>query len=393
MGRVSSGITQASESSYEISFSYRGKRCRERIKIKPSPTNLKRLQNHLGAILDSIDKGTFDYSVTFPDSPRRLQFIEKKGDVLLTEDYLDEWLTAKEKELKASTLQGYTKIINNFIIPEFKGKPLADLKRVDIKKWLSEMECSNKRLSNIQSVLRTALQEAVNDDVIEINALYGWKYENKQAPKIIDDVDPFNAKEQELILSELQGQHRNMFQVFFWTGLRPSELVALQWDDIDWQRNTITVNKSLTQAAKEFEEPKTKAGNRAVKILKPALDALNNQKQFTLLQGKSIFINDRTGEPWTGDQGLRKTVWMPALKRAKVKYRRPYQTRHTYASMMLTAGESIAWLAEQMGHADWSSLRKTYAKFIKDSIPDAGEKAVKMFTDGNSESMKIESVV
>lgn len=76
----------------------------------------------------------------------------------------------------------------------------------------------------------------------------------------------------------------------------------------------------------------------------------------------------------------RKTIWMPALKRAKVKYRRPYQTRHTYASMMLTAGESIAWLAEQMGHADWASLRKTYAKFIKDSIPDAGEKAVLMFS-------------
>jgi integrase len=380
MGRNSSGITQASESSYEITFTYRGTRCRERIKLQPSPTNLKRLQHHLGAIQDSIDKGIFNYAVTFPNSKRRLLFIDRQGEALLIERYLDEWLAAQEKQLKASTMQGYTKIVNNLIIPEFKGKTLTDIKRIDIRKWLSEMPCSNKRLSNIQSVFRTALQQAVDEDIIEINPLYGWKYENKQAPKTVDDVDPFNAAEQELILNELDGQHRNMFQIFFWSGLRPSELVALQWDDIDWQRKTISVTKSFTQAAKEFEEPKTKAGNRAVKLLQPAFDALINQKQFTLLEGKSIFINERTGEPYTGDQGLRKTIWMPALKRAKVKYRRPYQTRHTYASMMLTAGESIAWLAEQMGHADWASLRKTYAKFIKDSIPDAGDKAVLMFS-------------
>jgi integrase len=48
--------------------------------------------------------------------------------------------------------------------------------------------------------------------------------------------------------------------------------------------------------------------------------------------------------------------------------------------MMLTAGESIAWLANQMGHSDWGMLRTIYAKFIKDSIPDAGDKAVKMFS-------------
>jgi len=157
-------------------------------------------------------------------------------------------------------------------------------------------------------------------------------------------------------------------------------MIALQWADIDWLRGEIDVNKAMTQASDEFEEPKTKAGRRKVKILAPAMEALLSQKQYTFLQNKEIFQNPITQEPWNGDASLRKTVWQPALKRANVRYRRPYQTRHTYASMMLTAGESIAWLAQQMGHADWASLRKTYAKYIKDSIPDAGEKAVKMFS-------------
>lgn len=390
MGRNGSGVTQASESSYEIAFTYRGIRCRERIKLKPNATNLKRVQNHLGAILTAIDNDSFDYSATFPDSKRRLLFLEKQGEALTSETYFDDWLTDKSKQIKSSTLQDYTKIINNLIIPKFLGVNISKIKRADIRTWLAEMTCSNKRLSNIQSVMRTALQDAVTDELIETNPLYGWKYENKEAPKKVDDVDPFTAKEQELILNELVGQDYNIFKFLFWTGLRTSELVALQWDDIDWQRGTINVNKAMTQASDAFEEPKTKAGIREVKILAPAMEALNDQKQYTLLKNKEIFQSSHTGDPLTGDQRLRKVIWQPALKRAKVKYRRPYQTRHTYASMMLTAGESIAWLAQQMGHADWSSLRKTYAKFIKDSIPDAGDRAVEMFSKKAGKKLAIQ---
>jgi integrase len=379
MGGSGNSWKHASKTSYEIAFTYKGIRCRERIKLKPSTSNDRRISNHLGAILDAIDKDTFDYSVTFPDSKLRLHFIEKQGDALLLENYLDEWLEAKVKRIAASTLQGYTKIINNLIIPKFKGQMLSMLKRSEIRKWLADMDCSNKRLSNIQSVFRTALQDAVDDEIIDTNPLYGWKYENREAPKTEDDVDPFNSEEQQLILGELTGQNRNLYQCFFWSGLRPSEMVALQWSDIDWLRGEIDVNKALTQASEEFEETKTRAGKRRVKILAPVMEALIDQKQYTYLQNKEIFQNPITNEAWTGDASLRKTVWAPALRRAKVKYRRPYQTRHTYASMMLTAGESIAWLADQMGHADWASLRKTYAKFIKNAIPDAGEKAVQMF--------------
>jgi len=77
------------------------------------------------------------------------------------------------------------------------------------------------------------------------------------------------------------------------------------------------------------------------------------------LAGAEIFLNPRTGEPWTGDQATRKTMWTPILKRAGVRYRRPYQTRHTCASMMLTAGESPVWLAQQMGHSDFTMIART----------------------------------
>jgi integrase len=48
---------------------------------------------------------------------------------------------------------------------------------------------------------------------------------------------------------------------------------------------------------------------------------------------------------------------MPVLKAANIPYRNPYQTRHTYASMMLSAGENPMWVASQMGYKDWGILR------------------------------------
>jgi integrase len=211
-------------------------------------------------------------------------------------------------------------------------------------------------------------------------------YRNAEAPKEEDDIDPFTADEQAAILAQLVGQGRNLIQFAFWTGMRTSELVALNWGDIDWRRGVIVVRRAQTQAAKgKAETPKTRSGAREVKILAPALTALQDQKAHTWLKGEEVFQNPRTGERWAGDQPIRKTLWAHALKRAGVRYRNPYQTRHTWASMQLTAGENPMWVAAQMGHKDWGMIRRHYGRWIRDADPAAGGRAVAMFAPENAD--------
>jgi integrase len=121
---------------------------------------------------------------------------------------------------------------------------------------------------------------------------------------------------------------------------------------------------------------KTEAGSREVKLLLPALDALKAQKAHTFLKGAEVFQRPRTTDRWTGDKAIRESMWSPALKRAGVRYRKPYQTRHTYASLMLMAGENPLWVAKQMGHTDAALTLKRYARWITSDMPDAGNKAV-----------------
>lgn len=369
------GVRAASESTIEIDFYYCGTRCRERIQLKPTPANLKKAALHRAAIMNAIISGTFDYSVTFPGSKNSAKFAPSQYTI---KRYLEEWLENKKPVLKASSHHDYSKTIKNIIIPRFGTMLLHALSRNDVRQWITTIECSNKRISNILSPLRAALQDAQHDDLIQTNPLYNWTYKRNEAPNKTSHIDPFTREEQQAIINSATGSIRNQIVTFFWTGMRTSELIALEWPDIDWKRKKINVNKAITNAGRINETTKTKSGKREIDMLPPVEKALIDQKIHTLLQGGKVFLNPATCTQWTGDQQIRKGYWIPLLKAAGVRYRNPYQTRHTYASMMLSAGENLAWVSNQMGHGDVLITARTYARWIK-TDQQQGNKALEMF--------------
>lgn len=354
---------------------YRGTRCRERIALKPTPANLKRAENHRAAILHAIATDSFDYAATFPKSSNAAKFMAQQGDVKTVEAFLEAWLARQKKHLKDSTYNGYRKIVNGQLIPWFGQLMLSALRKRDVRDQLELVEATNKTLANIQSVLRKALDDAIEDELIETNPLAGWCYSKVEPPKEEDQIDPFGKDEQAAILAQLAGQGRNLIQFAFWTGLRTSELVALDWGDVDFLRGVVMVSRAMTQQSNAAEVPKSAAGKREVKLLAGALEALQAQKAHTWLAGAEVFQNPNTGERWAGDQPIRKTLWTYALTRAGVRYRKPYQTRHTYASMMLSAGEHPMWVAKQMGHSDWTMIARVYGRWMPDADKLAGSRA------------------
>jgi integrase len=379
MGGKYDGVRAASKSSIEIDFYYHGKRCRERIKLKPTATNLKRAERHRAAILDAIYSGTFDYNTTFPNSKNKPTSTRITAQEHLLAFHLANWLRNIKKHIAASTFDDYRKTVNNILIPEFGDIAIQDFRKSHVKDWGKDKTCSNKRFSNILSPLRSVLDEAVDNEILEVNPLAGWQYTHKEPPKK-SKIDPFSQKEMQAIFAATTGQGKNVLQFLFWTGLRTSEMVALNWEDVDLVNDLILINKAMTKKTKTPEKTKTESGNREIKLLPPAKQALIAQKQHTYLKNEEVFQNPRHLERWTGDQAIRKTLWTPALKKAGVRYRNPYQTRHTYASMMLSAGESPMWVKTQMGHSDLKMIFQTYGKWIPDADPDAGSKAVKIFT-------------
>lgn len=377
------GVREASASSIEIDFYYRGQRCREKIKLAPTPVNKKRAYHHRIAILDAIASGSFDYAVTFPESKKAAQFTRTPGAAVTLEVYLEQWVNGLKGALKASTVEGYEKIIFNQLIPEFGHLFISELSRRHVKAWLAtKTETGIKTQRNIISPLRAALNDAVDDELIETNPLEGWKLREKRTVKKVrttPKINPFNQTERELIINACKDdQFKNLVTFAFWTGLRTSELVGLNWAHVNWHRGSVFIDEALTRAAIKAgvgpEEPKTVAGSREVELLPPAMAALKAQRTWTQTKGAEVFQDPRYQERWDGDKPIREKFWKPTLKRAKVDYRKPYSMRHSFASMALTAGEDIRAIANQLGHEDWTFTARTYAKWIAKDAPKLGAK-------------------
>jgi integrase len=367
------GVRAASKSSIEIDFYYQGVRCKERIKREPTPANIKAAANHRGAVLNAIALGTFDYATTFPKSKHLHKFYIVDAEQT-TGSFLAPWIDNNRAGYKSSTLADHKRTFHNMIIPALGDIPLSELCETDVLAWVDTLTCGPKRVDNIIGALINALDFALKHTSLEVNPLSDWKNNMPDVYKP-DHVDPFNQDEQERILSAATGQDRNFIKFAFWSGLRTSELVALNWNDIDFTKGLIRVDKAKTKAAAKPEPPKTKASIRYVKLLPPAREALLAQKKLT----SDLIFTDEEGGYLTAI-GIRNDIWIPILKKAGVKYRKPSQTRHTYASMMVSAGEPLAWVSQQMGHKYVSTTEKRYARWIPDSDPLAGSRAVKMFS-------------
>lgn len=377
MDKTTKGVKRASATSYQITFMYNGHKCRERVKCKPSVANDIKVNRFLHAIQQAIIDRTFNYIDSFPRSPIAKRFA-KESEITLIENYLIDWFEIKKQTLKASTVKAYQNIINNFLIPNFGNLYLSELKRYHIKRTVNQWDVSKKLTNTRLSILRTALADAMDDEILDSNVLYGWTYHNKKAqPKVIDNINPFDADDLKSLLNGFPEAERNVFQFLFFTGLRPSEMRCLLWSDINIDNLTISVSKSQTDEAVNAETTKTKKSVRIVKILLPTSEALKSQKRLTYLSGQYVFLNPRTGTQWK-ERRLYK-IWSAKLKQLKMKHRKMYQTRHTYASMMLSSGESVMWVSEQMGHSDWVMVGRVYAKWIPSTNPDAGNKGVDKF--------------
>ncbi len=380
MGSQSSrGVKPRSKKSIQLTFHYKGVRCRETINLPATPRNLNHCKTWKARIEHEIATNTFDYKKHFPNSDRLRLLADGTASVLTIRDYLTEWLKAEKPRIKYSTWVGYTKILKYNLIPAFGHLALNELRRKHLYEWADgQTAMSAKRARNILSPLRIALNAAIKRELLDQTPFAGFKLEKKQRQS--EEVDPFNSEERAAILNVLDGQHQNLILFAFWTGLRTSELVALDWRDIDWVHGLIMVRRTMTQGMTAPEQgTKTAAGFRQVKLLTPALHALTEQKRYTYLKGAEVFQRSRTGERWPGDKAIRESLWIPALKKAGVRYRNPYQTRHTFASMMLNAKESVLWVAAMMGHTDWSLTAKRYARWIPSDMPQAGTLAVEQW--------------
>lgn len=391
------GVALVRGKTIRISFTFEGKR--ENISLPDLTVNKNNViaaSNKLAAINYDIANGCFTWVKHFP---KHAKVITASGveNIPTIQEAIESFIELKAASTRTLTAYTYATKAKKYIYPKFGDMRADKLKVTDVEKWRAKElgKLTNKTINEIFIPLRGAFQDLAKDRIINFNPLEHVKNltiaKNKE-----QTCDPFIRNEIDAILERDTRfiSERNAFIFACWSGLRPSELLALAWQDVDFKSRTIRVKRGIVLG--DYQATKNNGSFRTVDLVEPAYQALlaqkaisfmlpprnisvldDNNRHSTVESLSIIFVNTRSNDPYHDSKTYGVNFFTPHLKLCGIRHRGIKQARHTFASVMLTAGIRERWIATQMGHSTLAMLEQHYAVFMKSEIPDMADQVSK----------------
>ena len=380
-----------------LDFSWKKVRCREYLRLPATREGRAEARRIKKQIEGEIVARTFDYAKWFPESAKRELFAptHEAAAAPTFAALAREWLENKKAWFAPATYYDRKSIIEGKLIPFFdaatagstSARLVSTIQLEDVERLVNAVKghegihgrkLSNRRANIILDVLRQVLDRAV---------LRGWLTRNpaRAVSKLREDraaIDPFSFEEVKTLLEHgfRTPEDRRYFTVAFFTGLRPSEQIAAEWEAVDWISRPPLIGVLAAVSPRGGRgRTKTEASKRYVEMVPMVQHALREQRAASQLRSSYIFPS-RTGGP-LNISNVRERVWKPALRRAGLRYRTMYQTRHTFATLALQSSEQIGWVSKQLGHTSDEMVIRHYAKFIPNLTRQDGSALAKVMQE------------
>ncbi len=372
-----------------LDFIYRGVRCREQTALPDTAANRKRVESVLAKLKAALTAGTFVYRDFFPGSPLASRFDTPQpapapppGTPTLPtsapaaassaaasptptfKDFTATWLSEHQIEWRRSHLKVLKCTLEGHLLPHFGDKPVGTITKADILAFRTKLanlpgrtgpKLSNKRINGILAPMRQILAEAADR--------YGFVSPTLNLKPLRlrkTDVEPFKLEQVQQMLATVRADWRNYFTVRFFTGMRTGEAHGLKWKYVDFDKRLILIRETFVLGEDEYT--KTDSSQRDIQMSQVVVEALQAQHAATSKLSDYVFCN-KEGKPLDNDNfGSR--VWYPLLRHLGLKKRRPYQMRHTAATLWLASGEAPEWIAKQLGHSSTEMLFRVYSRYV-----------------------------
>lgn len=330
-------------------FTLDGKRYRKSSKLKYNDKNLMLIEKNgirvLLNIIDEIDKET----------KVKTDF---KGFAI---DVID----SSAPNRKSSTQKDYLSKLDRLIFPYFGNYNIADIKSHHIDKWQNTLlgNYSTTTVKRCKSIMSMVFEKAIANDLILKNPVtYANKFSIDHEKK-----EPYTLEEMQKILKHSSGWLKTFLYLAFTTGMRSGELLGLQWEDIDYDKNVIYLKRSISKGVVS-ETSKTKNHNRLVIVPSIVMQMLKDLHIDN--QSKWVFTS-KLNEPYYETSSIVTYHFKPLLEMIGVKYKTLYATRHTYISIMRNAGASQDLILDIVGHSKEVSDKHYYTATVTNNKIDA----------------------
>lgn len=358
-----------------------------------------------GSIYKRSSDGRWTAALTLPDGSRKTIYGETQAEVsaqlaqlrrdrdvglpVATDErrtvasYLESWLEMRKPSLRPGAHANFTWYVAHYIVPYIGRVKLSKLSAEQVQRMLAQLHDRGLAPSTIRyahSVLRNALNEAVRLSIIPRNVALLVKKPRERRVEM-KCWDP----EQTLRFLDAARDDRlfALYVVALSTGMREGELLALRWRDVSLPANgsagSIRVQHTLHWRGNSagllelsLEEVKTERGRRKIDLSAEATQALREhrarQKAERLKLGpiwrdyELVFCNTIGGGIHASP--FRTRMWAPLIEKAGVPYIRPYDMRHTAATLLLLDGVPVKVVSEMLGHASVAFTMTTYAHVL-----------------------------
>ncbi|MCU7958607.1 MAG: site-specific integrase [gamma proteobacterium symbiont of Bathyaustriella thionipta] len=369
-------------------FYHEGRRCREYTDLSDCKSNRQKMERIAKRMLKEKVKGTFVYSHYFPNS-KNLKHFEPQEAVTLAvapvppvvgviplqagfndahvpsfHEFADLWISENEISWRRSHRRTVLGIIEGHLKPAFGDQKVSRITKAEILAFRSELAkvpgrknkgLSPKRINSILAPLRQILNEAA--DRYEFNTPYR-NIKPLKVPKT--HVEPFTLEEVQRIIQTVRPDYKAYYTVRFFSGMRTGEIDGLKWSYVDFERRLILVRETVVDGVEDYT--KNDGSQREIQMSRWVYEALREQEKVSRCVSKFVFCT-RTGAHLEHNN-VTKRVWYPLLAYLGLEKRRPYQTRHTAATLWLASGEAPEWIARQMGHSSTEMLFRVYSRFV-----------------------------
>ena len=318
-----------------------------------------------------------------------------EGLQVTVDEFLDHWLkTAVRLKVRSKTYSDYAAILRRYIRPAIGTRILASLSPLEIQaayQVMIDRKLSARTVRYAHAVLRAAIRQAIRWQLLLNDPTQGVELPREQCREMSVLT---TEQARSFLRTASHSPQACLFAVALTTGMRPSEYLALCWRDIDWDRGTISVIRTLhrNEGQWTFADTKRVRSRRVVKLqtwVLRLLVKLRHENEEVTTERKSdsefadlIFTTAR-GEP-IDEECLVKKYFKPILRNAGLPDIRLYDLRHTSATLALTVGVPPKVVSEQLGHASAAFTLDTYSHVLPHMQEEAAAKMEAALVSGIS---------
>ncbi|MGA5599873.1 tyrosine-type recombinase/integrase [Streptomyces griseoincarnatus] len=307
------------------------------------------------------------------------QYVDPRAGRITFRTYAEQWRQAKPH--RPSTAAGVEKALRVHAYPAIGDRPLARIRRSDVQALVTGLSkpredfkpLSPSTIRTVYNSIRAVFAAAVEDRLIATSPCAGVGL--PEVPR--RRVQPLTVDQVRALADEMPDRYRALILTGAGTGLRPGELLGMEVRHVDFFKRQLRVEQQVQQT-KGGEvrvcPPKTKESHRVVPLPDTVVHALVAHLQAFPAEPDDFLFRGPDGGPVVYTRFM-DGAFRPARKRLGLAASGLHALRHTYASLLIAAGESVKVVSERLGHANAAMTLNVYSHLFPDS-EDRTRKAI-----------------